>query len=240
MRKLLIAEGSEDIGIALKAALKKYYDIILCGDGEDVPDLLRLHKPEALLIDLSLPCLDGILVLQRSGDCLPTAIIGTYTWLTGYQYRCASELGVGHLLRKPYQAPAIRHHVDRMLRLAACDIPLPDPAQSMLMHLHRLGFTPSDGYRQLQIGIPLFLGDPSQRMGKELYANIVDIGGFDNTRQVEHSIRCAIKRAWLKRDEAIWREYFPSDEDGTVPCPSNSVFFSCICEKLLEEYPLLR
>ena len=61
----------------------------------------------------------------------------------------------------------------------------------------------------------------------EAYAVAVAQSSRDSdVDQVEQTIRYAIKKAWEHRCEKRWRRYFPVDESGQVPRPSNTVFIS--------------
>ncbi len=87
-----------------------------------------------------------------------------------------------------------------------------------------------NGYTQLQIGIPLFARDRAQKLGKELYPDIAKLCGYGSSLAVERSIRGAIKAAWERRDDSLWRSYFHPDATNSIPCPSNKLFISTLAE----------
>lgn len=84
-----------------------------------------------------------------------------------------------------------------------------------------------EGYRQLQIAIPLFAMDSSMSFSKELYPMIAKEFGCTDGRAVEHAIRNAICDAWEHRAPGIWEAYF-SDERP----PTNKCFISTLAEQL--------
>jgi len=49
---------------------------------------------------------------------------------------------------------------------------------------------------------------------------------------VERSLRFAIESAWKRRNEQVWRLYFPAGKNGKVVKPTNAVFLSRIVECL--------
>ena len=102
-----------------------------------------------------------------------------------------------------------------------------------VIHLRTLGLLPDlDGYRYLTAAIPLYAINPGVRLHKELYCDIVEICGANDTLCVEHSIRSAIKGAWLKHDPTLWAHYFPLNKDGNIDCPSNKLFIATLSEMI--------
>lgn len=91
--------------------------------------------------------------------------------------------------------------------------------------------TKSLGYDYLESSIQRFCDDPMQAITKELYLQ----AGYEqkansDARAVENAIRRAIDVAWKKRDEEIWRCFFPTliDRNGKLKKPSNAEFISGI------------
>lgn len=85
-----------------------------------------------------------------------------------------------------------------------------------------------DGYTQLWIGLPHFARKPNQSLSKELYPYIASEFGGVTARDVESSIRRAIRNGWKHRDPAVWEAYFPK---RSTP-PSNLVFIATLAEYL--------
>ena len=66
MHKLLIADCSEDYRLALSAVLSGQYQVLCCRSGTEALTLLHQERPDILVIDLMLPELDGVTVLERA------------------------------------------------------------------------------------------------------------------------------------------------------------------------------
>lgn len=66
--KLLIADGNEEFRRALAAELQGAYHVRCCGDGKEALSLLRSFVPDVLVLDLMLPELDGISLLQSAAS----------------------------------------------------------------------------------------------------------------------------------------------------------------------------
>ncbi len=233
MRKLLIATTSTEQCDALARRFQPQYETFVCTDGASALALLHSEAIDVLILDLVLPQMDGITVLQEAGANVPQTVLMLSALPAEYVQLTLMELGVGYIMMKPCSADAIASHIERMERFrSASDAPTGMIAQAA-EHLRQLGLaTHLDGYHQLRVGIPLFAQDPEQHVFKELYANVATICGNDNPTQVEHSMRVAIKGAWNRRDEAIWSEYFQRDQNGSIRCPSNKVFIAKLAERL--------
>ena len=222
MRKLLIAENSEAFRYALERTFETEFEIRTCQDGQAVLEQLSTYRPDAMILNLTLPIKDGLTVLEEAAY-LPTATLGITHFLNDYIAQRAIALGVGYLLITPCLS-AVRSRLKDLLANGS-----PDPQSQIAALLHRLNFPAHlDGYQQLCIGIPLFSADPAQRLIKELYPVIAEQCGSKDHRVVEHSIRSAIKAAWKNRDVAAWAQYFP----GMETCPSNKVFIARLAEQI--------
>lgn len=69
---LLLAEDHELVGQGLKAMLSADYEVLdLVQDGADVVDAVLRHKPDVLLLDLSLPNRNGIDLLAELIRAMP-------------------------------------------------------------------------------------------------------------------------------------------------------------------------
>lgn len=77
--KVLLVEDDPSMQTALKRALQaRGMDVALCGDGRAALDQWRAAAPDVVMLDLTLPGLDGLLVLEqarRSGLATPVLIL---------------------------------------------------------------------------------------------------------------------------------------------------------------------
>ena len=231
MQKLLIADPSEGFTDALVNVLENDFDIRVCHDGETALELLLSFQPDALVLNFQLPYKDSFTLLQESA-WQPPVILGIAPQVSPYVANRSVELGVQFLLIMP----TIQSVRVRLLDLiASVGKPKMTLADQAVVHLHTLNFqTHLDGYQQLCMGIPLFAASPEMRLSKELYPAIAEKFGGD-TRTVEHSIRKSIESAWRHKNPLVWRKYFPADDKGRIPCPSNKVFISRLAEMLIPE-----
>lgn len=244
--KLLIAEGTEDFRIALADALRGAYNLRECDDGAKALDLMRSFHPDVVVLDLMLPGLDGISLLQRAvaADLHPM-VLATTRFHNDYVVEAAQELGVGYIMVKPCD---IRATVARLADLSQRIHPLlfsqPDPETFVSNVLLSLGVpTKLRGYGYLREAILLMAEDPTQSITKVLYPAVAARYKKENVRieskHIERSIRSAIERAWDKRDERVWQLYFAPEGDGSLRRPTNGAFISRIADSLRREREML-
>lgn len=96
--------------------------------------------------------------------------------------------------------------------------------------LLELGIQPKyDGYRYLVQAVILYLEAPVQLSIKNLYLALTALyNGTVDEKQIEQSIRSAIRQAWKNRDDPIWCCYFPYDTNGEIVRPSNGDFIATV------------
>ncbi len=230
MRKLLIADCSEDYQTALAAVLSSQYQVLCCKTGIQAQTLLHQEHPDILVLDLMLPELDGLTLLERvaaNGIC-PMVLAATPI-LSDYVLGCAQRLGIEYLVRKPCDIDAIASRVrDLSHRLKAPKSKI-DSASYISKLLLSLGFlSKHDGFAYLRESVLLMAKDPTQPITKVIYPEVARTCGC-SVKSVEHSIRTALEKAWINGDPEKWQQLFP----GTQQRPSNLVLISRLVEALL-------
>lgn len=229
-KRVLIADSQQGFAQALANLLRPQFDVRLAHNGFDVWQQLEAFVPEVLVLDLILPGLDGISLLQRcaSENIRPTTLAVTRL-CTDFVISSLTELGVSYILPKPCQPENAANCIAQM-----CRMPAPSEAATLqpdTPHLLRqLGVSGKlTGSRYLGCAVPLFSQNPDQMLTKELYGTVAQ-HFHASAAQVERSIRTAIHSAWLTRDERVWRRFFPTGEGGTVRRPTNGEFISRLAQ----------
>lgn len=229
MQKLLIAEYDEAMSGALTDLLRHSFDITVCSDGATALELIRTMKPDALLLDLMLPVMDGFYILEQTMDCRPPIVLCVCDFCNDYVSQTLRDLNIIYVVRKPCLPRVI---VSRLEHLAS-HTPATELADGQTITANLLlqfRFDPKkDGFRFLKIGVPLYAQDPQQRVCKELYATIADICGAGSWNHVERSIRSAIEAAWTTGAPA-WEQYFP----GCASAPTGKSFISRLVQILMD------
>lgn len=231
-RKLIIADGTEEFRMALARKLEAEYEIRVCHEGEQTLEMLASFRPDVLVLDLTMPGLDGITLLQRAAESgLQPVVLATTRFLNDYVLDSVSRLGVGYLMVKPCNISATVSRLgDLTQHLRPPAVTRPDPKTEISNVLLSLGIpTKLRGYSYLREAVFLALHHSDQMVTKELYPAVGKL--CDATAvQVERSIRSAIASAWKKRDPQVWNRYFPPLPDGTVSRPTNAAFIFCLAE----------
>ena len=237
-RKLLIAEESGEMAAALAELFRGSCQVRFCTDGDEARKQLALFRPDVLLLDLMLPGYDGLSLLQWAREQgFRMQVLATTRFCSDYVVETAQSQGVRYLMRKPCSVSALAARVSDMLRnppAAEERVKAPDGGvRELLMALGIPGKLRGSTY--LRCAIPLFARDPLQSVTKSLYPAVAKCCGCE-TSHVERSIRSAIDAAWQKRDENIWKLYFPADETGTVKRPTNGAFIARLAQSLEREW----
>ena len=226
MQTLLIADSNDAFRQQLAEAFQPYYHVLTCRNGLEAVDSLCREHCECLVLELTLPELDGITMLEMAAarDIRPI-VIAVSPLFTQYVFDVAETLGIGYLIRRPCPVQSI---VTRMLDLRQRLNPIWASREQVISFLYWLG-VPSvyNGYPSLVEALTILAEDPSLSITKVLYPEIAkrtDSG----PKAVERNIRSAIEQTWKVRDVERWNQLFPEMSER----PSNSQFFSRALEAL--------
>lgn len=237
MRKILIADGSDDFAAALSEALRGTCFIRVCSDGQQALEQLRSYGPDLLVMDLMLPKLDGIGLLQAAAaEGLTPNVLAITRFSSNYVQDCLERLGVSYLMMKPCDMGAVTARIRDLARQAKPSVVTqPDMRNTVSNVLISLRVpTKLRGYGCAREAVLCLMRDPGMSITKELYPTVADL--CDGTPvQVERAIRGAINAAWINQDETVWPKYFQPCADGTIPRPSNAAFLSRIADCLSME-----
>lgn len=230
--KLLIADDNEEFRQALADALRGSYRIRTCRTGKEAMALLHSDHPDVLVLNLILPEMDGISLLEnaaRSG--IRPMVLATTRLDNDYVIESVTRLGVEYLMRRPCDIPSTVARIrDLSRRLEVPQVTPPDPVTQVSNLLLSLNLpTRLSGYALAREAILIKARNPKFAITKELYPAVAEACGCDRDH-VERCIRTAIDVAWKRRDDRIWQLYFPAGPDGNIPRPSNGTFISRLAD----------
>ena len=234
MDRILIADPSEELCAAISEVLRDKFELRTCRNGLDAQQLLAEFRPNAIVLELRLCGLDGLALLERMDPQNRPAVLVHTAFCTDYVERRLQML-CDYVMYKPGNLSALADRITDMLNLrnelppvVECSDP-GDPVDHVLRQL--INRTWRSGYKYLLAAARLYIKNPNQAVTKELYPDVAR--QFGTTGQcVERAIRSAIHQAWIERDEAIWRQFFPTDRTGCVCCPTNTAFLSEVAHHL--------
>ena len=184
---------------------------------------------------MMLPGLDGITLLQRAhAQNIRPAVLAITRYSSDYIVHACSQLSVDYMMMKPCDIDATVARICDLARQASGPAaPRPDARTLVSNILLQLGIaTKLRGYTYLREAILQMRKDPGQSITKEIYPAAAAASPGATAIQAERSIRTAIHGAWHKRDDAVWQLYFPPDDSGLVPRPTNATFICRLADYL--------
>ena len=126
MSQLLIVDDDRDVAEALSSVLEDEGHVVLIADnGEDGLERITAATPDAVLLDVEMPILDGPAMVHRlsvrdSGDeQIPIVLLSGVADLE----QIARRVGTPYYLAKPYGITAIAELVKRVLAERQAPVP---------------------------------------------------------------------------------------------------------------------
>lgn len=117
MRILLVEDNRELASWLGKALRQAHYAVDIVHDGEDAEHSLKVALYAAVVLDLSLPKLDGLTLLKRlrqAGNKVPVIILTANASLDG---RVAGlDSGADDYLAKPFEMPELEARIRALVR----------------------------------------------------------------------------------------------------------------------------
>lgn len=236
--KILIADSADDFRNALADTLHGAYHVRTACDGLQALQLLRSFLPDILVLDLMLPGMDGITLLQYAAESgARPAVLATTRYISDYALDAADRLGIAYMMIKPCDVGAAAARItDISQRISVPVFSHPEPRTMVSNILLRLGIpTKLRGYSYLREAILIMAQSPGQSITKELYPAVALACGATAT-QIERSIRSAVHTAWLHSDRQVWQLYFPPGESGMIPKPTNAAFISRLADDISRDH----
>lgn len=104
---ILVVDDESDVRDLLSKFLtRRGYDVATAGDGEAAIEAIREYRPDIVLLDIRLPKIDGLSVLQRLRDESDEVAIITMSGNADEDTaRKSLELGAADFITKPFNLP---------------------------------------------------------------------------------------------------------------------------------------
>ena len=233
-RKLLVADSAEELRAALLDLFRGSFQVCCCADGYEAQKLLPMFQPEVMVVDVMLPGIDGISLLQWALEQgIRSRVLLTTRLASDYVLEAAARLGVGYVMLKPCDMGSLAARVEDLSRSAAPAAAVSaDPGTQASGLLLTLGVRPKlRGFACLREAVLLSAREEHLSVTKVLYPEVAKRCSCRSTH-VERNIRSAIDAAWADRDENVWRMYFSPDSDGRIARPTNADFICRLADSL--------
>ena len=251
--KVLIADENREYADALSRNLTTDYKISVCGiayDGFQVLEMVDILKPDVLILDVVLPGLDGVGVLERLSyknlEKRPNIIVVSSIRQNKLAQDCMN-FGADYFMLKPVNFESLIGAIKRscgepVFTGAALQknsfprqmSPVMDVETMVTEIIHEIGIPAHiKGYQYLRHSIMLVIEnlDVINSITKKLYPTVAS--DFNTTAsRVERAIRHAIEVAWDRGDPEVLNSIFGYTVTNTKGKPTNSEFIAMIADKL--------
>ena len=226
------------------------------GNGEDLIEIIREKKPDVVLLDIIMPKLDGLTVMDRvnqDSNLRKPAFIVISAVSQEKMTEDAFELGADYYILKPFDNDTVVNRIKRVrtrqLRNASKTkkISAYESQKAYMEHnletdvtniIHEVGVPAHiKGYQYLRDAIIMSVNDMEMlnSITKILYPTIAKRHQTTPSR-VERAIRHAIEVAWSRGKMDTIEELFGYTVSGGKGKPTNSEFIALIADKIRLQY----
>ncbi len=258
---VLISDDNVEFANTLSSYLEKDEEIVIIGrakDGEEALEMITAMRPDIVLLDVIMPHLDGLGVLERLNTmnldrrpiCIMLSAVGqdkiTQKAISlGAQYYVVKPFDIEVLIQRikeiKYYLPKEKAtYVIREPKAQYIDIPRQemkneDSLEALVTNvIHEVGVPAHiKGYQYLREAIMLVVNDIDiiNQITKQLYPEIA--AKYHTTpSRVERAIRHAIEVAWGRGEQAAVENIFGYTVSASKGKPTNSEFIAMIADKL--------
>ena len=252
--RVLIADDNREFCGILKDYFNNESDfeiIEVCNNGMEVIEVVEKNEVDVLILDLIMPYMDGIGVLEKLNQTnltkRPKIIILTAFGQENITQK-AVQLGADYYILKPFNLQVLGDRVKQVAydirprsesrgTVSSLTVQMPTSKNlevEVTKVIHEIGVPAHvKGYQYLRDAIMLVV-DEINYLGavtKELYPTIAQ--KYDTTpSRVERAIRHAIELAWDRGDLDKINKFFGYTISGEKGKPTNSEFIAIIADRL--------
>ena len=122
MKSVLIIDDEIAVRECVKMILKNDYEVFLAKNAEEAFSQIKEHSPDVILLDIILPGLDGLKVLERIKQNDPSVIVIMVTATTTVKTALeAKKFGANGYVTKPFDIDELRLIIARSLSAKALE-----------------------------------------------------------------------------------------------------------------------
>lgn len=251
--KLLIADDNKEFCDILQEYFSDQEDIELIGiayNGVEALKMIEEEEPNVVVLDIIMPHLDGIGVLEKLNDVdvRPKVIMLTAFGQESMTQK-AVQLGADYYLLKPFDIDVLSN---RIRQLGNVFVPVQTVRTATVQQvnkvknlevevtniIHQMGVPAHiKGYQYLRDAILLVINEVNLlgAVTKELYPMIAEKYATTPSR-VERAIRHAIELAWDRGNVDMMNKFFGYTINLDRGKPTNSEFIAMVADKLRLSY----
>lgn len=249
-KNIVIADDNNETARTLADFLNTQPGMHVCArasDGIEAYKLVEECKPDVLILDMVMPKLDGLGVLQklRSLHNRPIVIIYSISALPKTM-ELATQLGADYYFLKPQEPARIAEFISSLSAFSPSYTPVSviPPIQDASNHsdlesvvtdfIHELGVPAHiKGYHYMRTAIMMVVSEPDllNFITKQLYPEIAKKYSTTSSR-VERAIRHAIEVAWGRGKQETINEIFGYTIHDGKGKPTNSEFVAMVADRI--------
>lgn len=219
-------------------------------DGRRVIEMLKTARYDAIVMDLVMPQLDGMSVLEQLNAGMvdePPAVLIASAMRNENMIRQACMLGAKYFMAKPTTPDAVYRRIEQMLAESGGGIgtgvftpahAAPKTLDEKITAIFLVIGIPAHikGYQYLREATRMVFHKPEliNRITKELYPGIASVYNTSGSK-VERAIRHAIEVAWTRGRIENINQLFGYNIYGKNDRPTNGEFIALIADKLIME-----
>ena len=259
---VLVADDNPDFANMIISYLEEEEDMEVIGrakDGKEACDMIINTQPDIVLLDVIMPYLDGLGVLEKVGNASmskrPIFIMLSAVGQAKITQR-AIELGAEYYIVKPFDIEQLIQRIREIknyqptqsknvfinreikapyIEIADKNKKTEDNLEALVTNvIHELGVPAHiKGYQYLREAIIMVINDIDviNQITKQLYPDIAK--KFKTTpSRVERAIRHAIEVSWMRGEQASIEKIFGYTISAAKGKPTNSEFIAMIADKL--------
>ncbi|WP_026582948.1 sporulation transcription factor Spo0A [Bacillus sp. J33] len=255
--KVCVVDDNRELVGLLEEYISSQEDMEVAGiahNGQECLEVLEQTHPDVLVLDIIMPHLDGLAVLEKMRDLnlntLPNVIMLTAFGQEDVTKK-AVDLGASYFILKPFDMDNLASHIRQVSGKSSAVLRKPAPAYrpqaeakpknldaSITSIIHEIGVPAHiKGYLYLREAISMVYND-IELLGsitKVLYPDIAK--KFNTTAsRVERAIRHAIEVAWSRGNIDSISSLFGYTVSMTKAKPTNSEFIAMVADKLRLEH----
>lgn len=238
--RVLLADSGEEFRMLLQEHLEQTGEFTVIestSSGIAAWECIEQDAPDAVILDLVLPELDGMALLRRIRTLpAPPQVIVASAFFSCHIAEDVCAAGACRFYTKPVDPQSLAECLHRCISpgMPSADPHTPALEGQITAILHELG-VPAHlrGYHYLRQAVIFAVNDPDaySAFTKILYPAVGKCFGSTG-EQVERSIRTAIEQAWLRGDAEVQRRYCGSTIRAGKGKPTSSELIALLADHL--------
>lgn len=242
---IMADENKEEIDLLLKSLPKEKFNIMATtNDGENLVELIKQYRPDAVVMDLVLPHLDGFAIMEKLNreNINTNVIVHTGLSLNGFVNKAIS-MGAKYYAIKPFNAEILFKRVEEIVNHVSTPVNVTSNVnlgkmEEKITNIFITVGIPAHikGYQFLREAIKLAIANPEiiNSITKKLYPTIAEKYSTSASK-VERAIRHAIEVAWNRGKIENINNVFGLKVYSSNEKPTNGEFIALVADKMLIE-----